>query len=51
MVRPSDCVTLRYYLELPVAEVAETLGISSNSVKTHLRRGLAALESKLGGES
>ena len=49
--RQRDCVTLRYYLELPVAEVAETLGISPNSVKTHLRRGLAALESKLGGES
>ena len=49
--RQRDCVTLRYYLELPVGEVAETLGISPNSVKTHLRRGLAALESALGGES
>ena len=45
--RQRDAVTLRYYLDLPIAEIAETLGVSPNSVKTHLRRGLAALEDRL----
>lgn len=47
--RQRDCLVLRYYLELSDSEVAETLGISPNSVKTHVRRGLAGLESMLGG--
>jgi RNA polymerase sigma factor (sigma-70 family) len=46
--RQRDCVVLRYYLELPVAEIATTLGLSVNSVKTHLQRGLRALETRLG---
>jgi DNA-directed RNA polymerase specialized sigma24 family protein len=41
-------VVLRYYLELPVAEIAATLGLSSNSVKTHLQRGLRAPGTRLG---
>jgi RNA polymerase sigma-70 factor (sigma-E family) len=45
--RQRDCLVLRYYLELPVAEVATTLGLSANSVKTHLKRGLRALEDRL----
>ncbi|GAA4349318.1 RNA polymerase sigma factor [Angustibacter luteus] len=45
--RQRDCLVLRYYLELPVAEVAATLGLSVNSVKTHLKRGLRALEDRL----
>ena len=47
--RQRDCVVLRYYLELPVAEVATTLGLSPNSVKTHLQRGLRTLEVQLAG--
>ena len=46
-VRQRDCVVLRYYLELPVAEIAETLGLSANSVKTHLSRALDRLETEL----
>ncbi len=46
--RQRDCVVLRYYLELPVAEIGATLGVSQNSVKTHLQRGLRALEGVLG---
>ena len=46
--RQRDCVVLRYYLELPVAEIAATLGLSVNSVKTHLQRGLRALGARLG---
>jgi RNA polymerase sigma-70 factor (sigma-E family) len=46
--RQRDCLVLRYYLELGVAEIASDLGLSTNSVKTHLQRGLRSLESKLG---
>lgn len=43
--RQRDCVALRYLMELSVAEIAATLGLSQNSVKTHLKRGLAQLRS------
>lgn len=46
--RQRDCLVLRYYEELGIDEIAETLGISRNSVKTHLSRGLAAMEQRLG---
>jgi RNA polymerase sigma factor (sigma-70 family) len=42
--RQRDCLILRFYYELSESEIAETLSISPNSVKTHCRRGLAALE-------
>jgi RNA polymerase sigma factor (sigma-70 family) len=45
--RQRDCVVLRYYEEQGIDEIAETLGISRNSVKTHLQRGLAAMERNL----
>jgi len=41
--RQRDCVAMRYMFELGVAEIADTLGLSPNSVKTHLKRGLASL--------
>ena len=47
--RQRDCVTLRYFEELGIEAIALTLGVSPNSVKTHLRRGLAALERTLEG--
>jgi RNA polymerase sigma factor (sigma-70 family) len=47
--RQRDCVTLRYFEELGIDGIAATLGVSPNSVKTHLRRGMATLESQLGG--
>ena len=46
--RQRQTVTLRYLGELSEAEVAEALGISSGSVKTHVHRGLAALRARLG---
>lgn len=46
--RQRECVALRYFLELGVEEIGGTLGISSNSVKTHLKRGLRGLEAALG---
>ncbi len=45
--RQRDCVVLRYYLELSVGAIAETLGLSPNSVKTHLQRGLRSLKAEL----
>jgi RNA polymerase sigma-70 factor (sigma-E family) len=45
--RQRACLVLHYYEELSIAEVAETLHISANSVKTHCRRALAALESRM----
>lgn len=45
--RQRSCLVLRYYLEMSESETAETLGISKNSVKTHCRRGLAALEARV----
>ena len=45
--RQRDCLVLRYYLDLPVEQIATTLGISPNSVKTHLQRGMRALASTL----
>ena len=41
--RQSEVLLLRYYLDLSEAEIAETLGISTGSVKTHASRGLARL--------
>src|SRR6476659_5837560 len=46
--RQRDCLVLRYYTELSVTEIAETLGLSVNTVKTHLRRGMSELGKRLG---
>ena len=46
--RQRQCLVLRYYGGLADREVAETLGISLGSAKTHLRRGLDALHDTLG---
>jgi RNA polymerase sigma-70 factor (ECF subfamily) len=48
-LRQRDCVTLRYFEELGIDAIATTLGLSPNSVKTHLQRGLAGLERSLSG--
>ncbi len=48
-LRQRDCLTLRYLLDLGIPEIAETLELSPNSVKTHLQRGLASLEQRLEG--
>jgi RNA polymerase sigma-70 factor (sigma-E family) len=45
--RQRDCLVLRFYLELSEREIAETLSISPNSVKTHCRRGMANLATVL----
>jgi len=45
--RQRECVALRHLLGRSTAETAAALGISEGSVKTHLSRGLAALETEL----
>jgi RNA polymerase sigma-70 factor (sigma-E family) len=45
--RQRECLALRYYLELPIDEIADALGVSANSVKTHLKRGLRGLAAVL----
>jgi RNA polymerase sigma-70 factor (sigma-E family) len=46
-LRQRQVLVLRYYLDLSEAAIAETLGISTGSVKTHASRGLAALADSL----
>lgn len=46
-VRQRECLVLRYYFDLSEREIAATLGISSNSVKTHCRRGMVSLREVL----
>lgn len=45
--RQRTCLVLRYFDELGVDDIAEMLGISRNSVKTHLTRGMRSLEAHL----
>jgi RNA polymerase sigma-70 factor (sigma-E family) len=45
--RQREVLVLRYYDGATEAEIAETLGISLGSVKTHASRGLHALKSRL----
>jgi RNA polymerase sigma-70 factor (sigma-E family) len=45
--RQRTALVLRYYEELGIDEIADAMGISRNSVKTHLQRGLATLEVRL----
>lgn len=48
--RRREVLVLRFYLDLPVSEVAAILGISQGSVKSAAARGLAALGRELGEE-
>jgi RNA polymerase sigma factor (sigma-70 family) len=45
--RQREAVGLRYLAALSEVEIAGALGVSVNSVKTHLRRGLAALRGRM----
>lgn len=45
--RQRDCIALRYFEEMSIDQIAATLGISVNSVKTHLQRAMASLDRTL----
>jgi RNA polymerase sigma-70 factor (sigma-E family) len=49
--RQREVLTLRYYLDLTEAQIADALNISTGSVKAHAHRGLAALRSDVEGTS
>lgn len=42
--RQREVLTLRYWMELSEQQIADSLGISTGSVKTHASRGLATIE-------
>ncbi len=46
--RQREVLSLRYLTDLSEADVAASLGISVNSVKTHRLRGAAAMRERLG---
>ncbi|MFJ9692956.1 SigE family RNA polymerase sigma factor [Kitasatospora sp. NPDC101183] len=48
--RQRAAVVLRYYLDLPVVKVAEELGCSLPTAKTHLARAMKSLRQDLSGE-
>jgi RNA polymerase sigma-70 factor (ECF subfamily) len=45
-----EVVVLRYYLEMPVAECAQVLGVAPGTVKSRLSRALAKLEKQISRE-
>ena len=47
--RQRACLVLRYYADMTDVQIAADLGLSPSSVKTHIARGLAALETRLAG--
>jgi DNA-directed RNA polymerase specialized sigma24 family protein len=49
--RQREVLVLRYYLELPDAEVSRVMGIGESSVRSAAHRGLAALARLLTGET
>jgi RNA polymerase sigma-70 factor (sigma-E family) len=49
--RQRAVLVLRFYEDLPVAEVADLLGCSAGAVKTHTHRGIRRLRELLGQEA
>jgi RNA polymerase sigma-70 factor (sigma-E family) len=49
--RQREVLTLRYFLDLSEAQIADALSISAGSVKVHAHRGLTGLRSHVEGTS
>jgi RNA polymerase sigma-70 factor (sigma-E family) len=49
--RQRECVALRYYADLSVAETAAALAISEGTVKAHVHRAMASLAVLLGDDA
>ena len=45
--RQREAIVLRYYAELPKAEIAAAMGISRGAVKSHTARGMSALRAAM----
>jgi RNA polymerase sigma-70 factor (sigma-E family) len=45
--RQRECVVLRFYADLTVPQIAESLGVAEGSVKSHLHRAMTALAMEL----
>ncbi|MGI9606726.1 MAG: sigma-70 family RNA polymerase sigma factor [Acidimicrobiales bacterium] len=50
-IRQRQCVVLRFYEDLTVDQIADDLGISAGSVKTHLHRAMKKLAVSLGAHA
>ena len=48
-VRQREALVLRYYADLPEAQIARMMGISKGAVKSHTARGMASLRAVLEG--
>ncbi len=48
--RQREILVLRYYLDLPDAQIASDLGLNQSTIRSIRRRALAALERALGGK-
>ena len=48
--RQREALVLRYWLDLPLGEVAAVMGVRPGAVKSQVSRGLAALATALGEE-
>jgi RNA polymerase sigma factor (sigma-70 family) len=48
--RQREVLVLRYYLELPDAEISRAMGIGNSTVRSAAHRGLASLARLLTGE-
>lgn len=46
-VRQREALVLRYYLDLPEAQIAAAMGISKGAVKSHTARAIASLRTAL----
>jgi RNA polymerase sigma-70 factor (ECF subfamily) len=49
-VKQRTALVLRYFEDMPTAEIARTLGCTKGTVRTHIRRSLLALRAKLNGK-
>jgi RNA polymerase sigma-70 factor (sigma-E family) len=49
--RQREALVLRYYADLPEAEIASAMGVSQGAVKSHVFRAMSALRGVLGPEA
>jgi len=49
-VNQRTALVLRYFEDVPIAEIARILGCTKGTVRTHIRRSLLALRAKLAGK-